>query len=111
MQKLKTENRLISHNTLKGDEHQIDYFKKMSAKNLEQFGSLAEQLICLRNDLDKSHFDIMKIQRQKSVSTENNIESTFDSKYNKQDMEILRPEQPPCPEPWVASIHTSKKQK
>ena len=52
----------------------------MSKENIEQCGTLAEQLICLRNDLDKSHFDILRIKRKKnegdiSASIQSNIQN------------------------------------
>lgn len=54
--------------TLAEEGEQTEYFKKLSDRNLEQCGTLAEQLICLRSDLDRSRFDVLRIQRLNSAS-------------------------------------------
>ncbi len=49
-------------------ESDTELLRRLSHKQVEQYGTLAEQLICLRGDLDKSRFDMLRIQRQHSTS-------------------------------------------
>lgn len=71
-----------------------EYFRRMSAKNLEQCGTLAEQLICLRNDLDKSHFDMLKIKKQSTSSLSCYHNASFESELKKTEssLDLLQPE-------------------
>jgi len=69
------------------EECQTDFFRKMSVKNLEQCGTLAEQLISLRTDLDRSNLNVMRMQRQRCYSLNPPCESVFSPK----------PEEPPRP--------------
>jgi len=81
-------------------DRQTEFFKKMSEKNLEQAGTLAEQLICLRSDLDRSHFDILRIQRQRSTSLSacGTYTSELGLKKSESDCELLKPNiHPPKP--------------
>jgi hypothetical protein len=69
------------------EECQTDFFRKMSVKNLEQCGTLAEQLISLRTDLDRSNLNVMRMQRQRCNSLNPTYESVLSPK----------PEEPPKP--------------
>ena len=81
------------------DGEQTEYFKKLSDQNLEQCGTLAEQLICLRNDLDKSHFDILRIQRERSNSFATSKDCSFDldMKNHETNSDFMEPEIQPKP--------------
>jgi hypothetical protein len=82
---------------------QTEYFKKLSDRNLEQCGTLAEQLICLRNDLDRSRFDVLRIQRQRSSSLRQGKNSSMEIE-SEINSEFIEPEVPPQPakiEKWV----------
>ncbi len=46
-----------------------EYYKKMSEKHLKESSRLAEQLICLRSDLEKQNVEIIRQHRQNSSST------------------------------------------
>jgi len=46
-----------------------DYYKKMSERQLKESSHLAEQLICLRSDMEKQSLEIIKQHRQNSSAT------------------------------------------
>ena len=46
-------------------EGNIAFYKKLSEHHLQECSGLAEQLICLRSDLEKSNLDFMRMQRSK----------------------------------------------
>ena len=58
------------------DDKGPTFYKQLSQKRLEQCSSFAEQLICLRNDLDKSSLNCIKMQRQHSFSTDSMMSSS-----------------------------------
>ncbi len=80
-------------------DRKSEFFKKQSQKSLEQCGTLAEQLICLRNDLDRSHFDMIKIQRQRSTSLTSyySCSPSLPLTKSESEFELLMPEEPPRP--------------
>ena len=46
-----------------------EYYKKMSERQLKESSKLAEQLICLRSDMEKQHVEIIRHRRQNSSSS------------------------------------------
>ena len=98
--------------TEEATDRQTQFFKKMSEKNLEQCGTLAEQVICLRNDLDRSNLDILKIQKQRSSSVTSfyNGSPAFALRKSESNFELLKPDAPP-PKPqkletWSMAGHS-----
>lgn len=55
----------------------VNYYKELSAKRLQESTHLAEQLICLRSDLDKKSFELIKIQKPYNTGAENPEDSTM----------------------------------
>ena len=49
--------------------HGKNYYKKMSERQLKESSHLAEQLICLRSDMEKQNLEMIKQHRQNSSST------------------------------------------
>lgn len=47
-------------------EKSVEYYKDLSDKRLKESLQLAEQLICLRSDLEKKSMELMKNQKQNS---------------------------------------------
>ena len=82
------------------DTLQAEFFRKMSVKNLEQCGTLAEQLICLRSDLDRSNLNVLKMQRIRCNSISPSAETVFSPK----------PQEPPHPikMDWNSVVHSRK---
>jgi len=81
---LKAEDKSI----IEKDNKEFECLKKMSVKNLEQCGRMAEQLICLRNDLDHSHFSILKMKKQSANILAHNQNTSFDSELKRTEASI-----------------------
>jgi len=58
----------VKGNELQPSATTTDYYKRMSEKHLKESSRLAEQLICLRSDLEKQNVEIIRQHRQNSSS-------------------------------------------
>lgn len=58
----------IENHPIENEKVSTNYYKNLSKSQLEACSSLAEQLICLRNDLDKTHVENIKIQKMHNRS-------------------------------------------
>ncbi len=49
-----------------GTGREVAYYKEISSRRLKESSQLAEQLICLRSDLEKKSVELLKCQKQNS---------------------------------------------
>jgi len=95
IEQLKQENEKLSRGANLSNKHKEDshYYKALSDAKFKECSSLAEEIICLRTDLDRSHSNFLRVQReQKTGNSDNNnmeksqsVNSSAHKKYRKQD--------------------------
>jgi len=64
--KLKLKDKGSDKDDFPGSEKSADYYRDLSNKRLKESMQLAEQLICLRTDLERKSVELLKFQKQNS---------------------------------------------
>ena len=57
----------------------LNYYKQLAEQKVKECSTLAEEIICLRTDLDRSHSAFLHLQRETSLMGKQQIEKTLTS--------------------------------
>src|SRR5688572_11480704 len=81
---LRTENDILkkSQADTKRIQNESQYYKGLAETKFKECTKLAEEIICLRSDLDRSHSNYLRVQKEKgtiitSIKSEEDLPSTL----------------------------------
>jgi len=62
----------------------VEHYQKLADVRFKECSALAEEIICLRTDLDRSHSNYLRIQREQNSGKKLNVDSFLSGKKLKQ---------------------------
>jgi len=83
---LKNENDILKKSVEEGKKQKqlVEHYQKLADVRFKECSALAEEIICLRTDLDRSHSNYLRIQREQGSGKKLNVESFLSGKKLKQ---------------------------
>jgi len=76
---LKDENEILKKSVEEGQKQKklAEHYQKLADVRFKECSALAEEIICLRTDLDRSHSNYLRIQREQNSGKKANIVDSF----------------------------------
>ena len=76
---LKNENEILKKSVEEGQKQKqlAEHYQKLADVRFKECSALAEEIICLRTDLDRSHSNYLRIQREQNSGKKANIVDGF----------------------------------
>jgi len=83
---LKNENDVLKKSVEEGKKQKqlVEHYQKLADVRFKECSALAEEIICLRTDLDRSHSNYLRIQREQNSGKKLNVDSFLSGKKLKQ---------------------------